>query len=451
MSRTRIAVPAAVLAALLAALVLAAPAGAAPKLLTFKAGPYPVSAYSVRLGNDWGTIPTPGRDGWITRMEADVVDVKTGKVVPINRIMLHHIVFWNLGPDLKQRQAFYGDGEERAKMILPPGYGYRVEKGDRWGFVWMLMNHRWRADSVYIRYRVWFDTAPKKEVIPMAWDTSHGRQGLVFDVPGTGGPGAQDVRISQYRASVAGRLVAGLGHVHGGATDLSLGRPECADDRALDLPLAPDLGAALERLLPGAPGAARARPDQHEPVQLGGRRADREGRARPRDLALRRHPAAHPGDGAHARLPSSGPERDEALRRPSRRLPRAQDLHGRPLAGAEGGRAPLRVRQHRAGEACRGAAVGVDAARRQAPSSRSSTTASARGTCPCRGAPPCAGASTGAERHNVTVANGPEGFSSDRLTAGATFEKTFTRPGTYSFFCELHPVGMIQRIVVRPG
>lgn len=30
-------------------------------------------------------------------MSADVVDTKTGKVVPISRIMLHHILFLNLG------------------------------------------------------------------------------------------------------------------------------------------------------------------------------------------------------------------------------------------------------------------------------------------------------------------------------------------------------------------
>ena len=52
--------------------------------------------------------------------------------------------------------------------------------------------------------------------------------------------------------------------------------------------------------------------------------------------------------------------------------------------------------------------------------------------------------------HNVTLANGPEGFSSDRLVNGGTFSKTFTRPGNYTFFCELHPVGMIERVIVRP-
>jgi plastocyanin len=56
----------------------------------------------------------------------------------------------------------------------------------------------------------------------------------------------------------------------------------------------------------------------------------------------------------------------------------------------------------------------------------------------------------GPQLHNVTLASGPEGFSSDRLVGGKTFSKQFTKPGTYQFFCELHPVGMIERVVVRP-
>jgi plastocyanin len=52
-------------------------------------------------------------------------------------------------------------------------------------------------------------------------------------------------------------------------------------------------------------------------------------------------------------------------------------------------------------------------------------------------------------KHNVTVADGPEGFSSNWLTGGASFSKTLAKAGTYTFFCELHPVGMVQRIIVR--
>jgi plastocyanin len=51
--------------------------------------------------------------------------------------------------------------------------------------------------------------------------------------------------------------------------------------------------------------------------------------------------------------------------------------------------------------------------------------------------------------HDVTLANGPYGFSSDNLSGGKTFSITLTRPGTYKLFCALHPVQMTQVIRVR--
>lgn len=436
-------------AAFAVALTLAAPAAAKPKLLTFKAGPFPVSAYAVRLGNDMGSIPTPRRDGWITRMEADVVDTRTGKVVPIKRIMLHHIVFWNLGTRFDRRQPFYGDGEERAKMILPPGYGYRVRAGDRWGFVWMLMNHRPRADSVYIRYRVWFDTARKKEVIPMVWDTSHGRQGLVFDVPGTGGPGAQDTRISQYRAVVAGRLVAGLGHVHGGATDLSLGRPEC-----------PSTGRHIYRSRPtwGLPSNAfyKVRPVLHEPGPI--------------NMSQFTSPSGIPiAKGELVRVTSRYDDTRPHTRAMGLML---AYLHPDPSVTSPCGARPADYRLLRTSTPGRARApkvrvniydYGADGRVRKVPGPPSAfqrlvgdASASAFDFAFRAGNISVPQGATvrwrfdGPSLHNVTVAGGPEGFSSNRLSRGRLFEKRLTRPGTYTLFCELHPVGMIQRIVVRP-
>lgn len=66
-------------------------------------------------------------------METDIVDAD-GTPVPINRLMLHHIVFinvakpdntcqsvtgWDSRPGGFLRERFYAAGEERAKMSLP--------------------------------------------------------------------------------------------------------------------------------------------------------------------------------------------------------------------------------------------------------------------------------------------------------------------------------------------
>ncbi len=99
----------------------------------------------MRSGSGYDLVPTPPEDGYITHMETDVVDDVTGEPVPISRLMLHHIVFTNLNHqdttcagkgyvgfggrkdfgNTFAPQRFYAAGEERAKMSLPPGYGYR--------------------------------------------------------------------------------------------------------------------------------------------------------------------------------------------------------------------------------------------------------------------------------------------------------------------------------------
>lgn len=41
--------------------------------------------------------------------------------------------------------------------------------------------------------------------------------------------------------------------------------------------------------------------------------------------------------------------------------------------------------------------------------------------------------------HTVTVSSGPVKFSSPNLQQGDTFTYTFTQPGTYSYYCAVHP------------
>jgi plastocyanin len=51
--------------------------------------------------------------------------------------------------------------------------------------------------------------------------------------------------------------------------------------------------------------------------------------------------------------------------------------------------------------------------------------------------------------HNVTLANGPRGFSSGNLSDGRKFDVKFKVPRTYRLMCTLHPVGMTQTVTVR--
>jgi plastocyanin len=436
-------------AAVLAAPLLAAPAAAHPYERTLKEGPFELGPYSVRLGGGAG-IKTPRINGFITHMEADVVDVHTGKVVPIQRIMLHHIVFSNLGSGPQPRaQAFYGDGEERARMELPRGYGYPIKRDDRWTFVWMLMNHRDRPDKVFIRYRMTLDRNPRlRPVVPVAWDTSHGRQGLVFDVPGGGAPGSIDQRSTTHPMPVAGRIVAGLGHVHGGAKSLTLSEPTCGNRRIY-----------VSRPTWGLPNNPfyHVRPVLHEPGpihmdELQSGKGIPVAAGQPITLTSRydnRYP--------HVRamglmLAYEAP--DPRVTAPCGPLPTDIRMIKSSIAGrAHAPRVPVPTYRY-----------GPDgqAVRASAPPGRTVTTQGdadvdvtdsgfSDGSLSIPAGSTVTWSFNGSVLHNVTLASGPEGFSSNRLIGGASYSKQFTKPGTYHFFCELHPVGMIEQVVVRPG
>src|SRR4051812_34038667 len=143
-------------AALLAA---AAPAFAKEQTYHLRFGPVALNGYQVRQNSD--EVKTPHVTGYITHMRAHVVDRK-GRDIPIQRLMLHHVLFTNRGypggprsdgacPGIP-RERFYGTGEEHQVLDLPDGYGVRVNKRDHWWAAWMLMNHRQKRDVGYIQY-----------------------------------------------------------------------------------------------------------------------------------------------------------------------------------------------------------------------------------------------------------------------------------------------------------
>jgi plastocyanin len=54
---------------------------------------------------------------------------------------------------------------------------------------------------------------------------------------------------------------------------------------------------------------------------------------------------------------------------------------------------------------------------------------------------------TGSNTHNVTVLKGPEKFTSPSQSDG-TYDRTFTKPGTYKIVCTFHP-GMNLTLKVK--
>jgi|HubBroStandDraft_5_1064220.scaffolds.fasta_scaffold57762_2 plastocyanin len=52
------------------------------------------------------------------------------------------------------------------------------------------------------------------------------------------------------------------------------------------------------------------------------------------------------------------------------------------------------------------------------------------------------------EPHTVTSADGGKTFKSEALDTGDSFSFTFDKPGTYKYFCSIHP-HMVATIVVK--
>ena len=172
-----------------------------------------------------------------------------GSVPSTDRVMFHHGVWINMSHrDLTTTrfgERFMATGEEKTKMILPPGYGLRYEASDGWLLNHMIHNLTAASMELYITYTIDFipDTSPAAQgirpVVPVWMDVVNGSGYPVFDVlKGTGSnrrftyptdaenPYPDGIRRNLYQLNMDGVLVAGAGHVHTGglSTDLWLMR-----------------------------------------------------------------------------------------------------------------------------------------------------------------------------------------------------------------------------------
>ena len=447
-------------AAFACCLLLPASASASTHTQTITVGPVTVGGYQVRYG--FLPAPHPATRGWITHMDVDVVDGPgpDAKQVPISRLMLHHIVFANLDRQdgtcgsytsfnsvskLPNAERFYAAGEERARMILPSGYGYRMDSGDEWVLLYMFMNHKPRVDSAWIRYHVTWETTPQTEVKPYWLDVKNCLADPVFNVPGGKKRGSTYTRSATWTAPQAGRLVAGGGHVHGGAKNLELRRRDCGGQHLY-----------TSRPLWGNPDHPfyHVRPILHEPgpISMSGFNTQK-GIPVAKGERLRLD-ANYEDSLVHTRvmgimLVYLAP--DNSVRSPCGGLPSdLVDLHstqpGRtvaprfrvPIVGIRHG-----VARNISKPPGRRVRLGRNAAITVGDLFFHHSNISVRSGTTLRWD------FEGSQIHNVTVANGPRGFASRNLPAGYSFRKKLHTPGTYRLFCALHPVSMTATIRVR--
>jgi plastocyanin len=415
-------------AAALVALAFPGGALAGVETMVLHSAPIRVGPYDVERG--FLLVPSPRVDGYVVSMKADVYDL-VGNPVPHTEVMLHHLVFAKLGtPDSTCQsttdfdgrssnlvaERFYAEGEEHAQLALPDPYGYPNRASDSWGLAYMLMNHHTRNWVVQVQYTVEYATGEARTAVKPLWlDVRNCRADPVFNVPGTGGPGSTYKQTWDYRLPTSGQLVAGIAHLHGGGVSLDVADRSCG---------------SLYTSYPTW-GGLEPRPVLHEPGPLHMTPfSDTAGRPVKAGDVLRLT-ATYDNSRPHVRVMGIS----------------LVFLAPAPVAGCRSYDSPrpapstpeqvtIQLLRQPAGAVKRVSSTWVGDYRFGA--QRVTVRRGTRFTWRF----------IGTVTHDVTLASGPEGFSSPGLRSG-TYSFRFTRKGTYRLFCSLHPSRMTQIVTVR--
>jgi plastocyanin len=400
-------------------------------------------------------VRAPHLNGFITKMNA-TLHYSDGRRVSIRRVMLHHIVFLNDGEPNnepggsckgRKGEPFYGTGEEREQLLLPAGYGYPVHSHDRWRMQAMLMSHSFQAANVYVQYRFTIVARKLTPVRPF-WIRANGCTTTQPSYSVQQLAGGVDHRTFHWTVPMNGRIVAAGGHLHGGAERMSLTQPGCRDRKLLDTdPLfAPqtDLVYRLRPVLhePGPVGTRFFQSRSGIPVRRGEKidlQADYNAdypRARVMSI-MHVYIAAGPAPRTKLCAPLPKDAREILLRSdghlsdpPYTKIPLngvGSDGHIHPLATLPGN--PFVFNGPATVNVVHNAFV------------------------PAKIEIPLNGQITWNFKdkigHNVLLANGPQVVGSPTLSNGAKYtSRGFLKPGTYQFFCYLHPITMHQEVVV---
>ncbi len=432
---------------LLAVLALLMPgsAQAAEHRFDLRAGPFEVGRYDTEMLRL--EVPTPRVKGHVTKLRAELVDAR-GRRVEVDRAMLHHMYLRNLSRRRVRNcnrlpEVFYGTGEENQALDLPPGYGYRLQRRDRWELNGMLMSHRHRPGKVYVRYTGTVETSRLTGVRPF-WVRANGCRRAYYNVAGDGGPGSLDDRVHRWKVPMTGRIVAAGGHLHAGAVGLELRDPAC-DDRVLfeHTPFYAPAGDLAYRVTPRLHEAGPVQTSWFSsqtgiPVRRG-QTLDLHGiyeddDARGAVMAITHIYIAHFTKGTDPFVKCSPLPADatQSTMRPGLRT--AAPYQPVPLYRLEGRRAVEIDEPDGPVVATRR----VDLAAYRFQPQRVRVRAGARVTFRFRDR----------AAHNLTFASGPRPLGGQTHTRGHRVSERLTVPGRYQLFCNLHPMTMREQIDV---
>jgi plastocyanin len=193
--------------------------------LHYEFGPLSIAPGQNSIQTEIDTL-RPQVPGFITRLAPNLVYAGSHKVPPVDVIHLHHGVWLSNG------QPFFAVGEEKTIVQLPQGYGLPYAPSDTWLLNYMIHDLTATPAKVFITYDIDFVPAPASltPVHPQWMDVAGFKLYPVFDaLQGTGRHGRytfpDDARGAARRAigpahrwRVPGdvTLVATAGHLHPG-------------------------------------------------------------------------------------------------------------------------------------------------------------------------------------------------------------------------------------------
>jgi plastocyanin len=202
--------------------------------LYFRYGPLDIRPGQNVIDTNKYLIPQPKEDGWIVGFKPNL-ELPNGKVPPVDVIHLHHGVWANAfrrdatAPLFPER--FFAAGEEKTALAFPRGYGYRYRTSDAWFLNYMIHDLTPKPYTVYLTYDVDFVPATSsrasemKDVHPIWLDVQNGKVYPVFDaVKGSGADGTftypdddpSAPRKNTYTIPSDGVLIETFGHLHPG-------------------------------------------------------------------------------------------------------------------------------------------------------------------------------------------------------------------------------------------
>ena len=435
------------------ALGVIGPASAEARIETFKLTTKPFLLAGFQTIFPKIPVRTPGTSGYITRMDAHLVDSR-GRRVSIRNVMLHHIVFITSGQTKngscpgRGGEPFWGTGEERQPLILPEGYGYRINALDKWRMQTMLMSHSLKAHNVRVVYTVRMVVGARLKRVKPLWLRANGcSTHPSYDIEGDQPAGAIHTKKSLWRMPLSGRIVAASGHLHGSSYGVAVTQPRCEDRLLIDQK--PLYGFADDIVY-------RAKPTLHEPGPIAtGMFLSKSGipvrkgemlkvtgsyegsRPHPRVMAISHVYIAPDRSAPRACTPIPKDAHIFWTRKDGRFKPPVIDL---PLHGLRDGKVVEIDRPPGPERVVNSPATMITVGNHTFLPANLSV---GRGT-------KVVWKFTDPSLHNILLASGPRHVASTTLTKGGRYEKRLYEPGRYKLFCYLHPITMTQVIDVRP-